>query len=146
MAGQSVNVDPFRRPVYDVAALLPDKPAVDAVLDDLRLGYTQNIFAVYEEGLRKQEALISVPCSPDRRYEVRNLLLDRGGHAIIYLAPAPQRRSPHLRLPWQTRMGARRRTTSSARVAVASIHDHSQPVPVCLIPASSGRECRCGSR
>jgi hypothetical protein len=127
MTGPSVNVDPFRRPVHEVAALLPDKPSVDGVLEDLRnadmdvsgvrilhgeegadildptgaehggaarivrffqnLGYTQNILAVYEEGLRQQGALISIPCPADRRYEIRKLLLARGGHAIIYFGP-----------------------------------------------------------
>lgn len=49
------------------------------------LGYDQSILAVYEGGLLNQEALITVPCSPEGRYQVGRLLLARGGHAIVYL-------------------------------------------------------------
>lgn len=127
MTGPSVNVDPFRRPVHEVAALLPDRRAVDRALHDLgaadidvsevrilhgdegarildhtgaehgvatrlvrflqNLGYTQSILAVYDEGLRKHEALISIPCRADRRYAVGKLLQGQGGHAIIYFGP-----------------------------------------------------------
>jgi hypothetical protein len=48
------------------------------------LGYDENILAVYDEGLRSQEALMTVPCAPERRYEVGNLLRARGAHGIIY--------------------------------------------------------------
>jgi hypothetical protein len=48
------------------------------------LGYDQNILAVYDEGLRSGQALMTVPCAPVRRYEVGNMLRARGGHSIIY--------------------------------------------------------------
>jgi hypothetical protein len=48
------------------------------------LGYDENILAVYEEGLVKGESLLSVPCSPETRYEVGHLLIAQGGHAVIY--------------------------------------------------------------
>ncbi|HLR96592.1 MAG TPA: hypothetical protein VK053_18860 [Jiangellaceae bacterium] len=47
------------------------------------LGYDENILAVYEEGLRKGEAVLCVPCSPDRRHDVGRLLIARGGHAVV---------------------------------------------------------------
>lgn len=127
MSEPTVNVGPFRRPVHEVAALLPDRPAVDQVLHDLRkadidvsevrilhgdegariLDHTgaehggvtrlarffQNLELHPEHPrgvrrrLRKQEALISVPCTDDKRYMVGMLLLERGGHAIIYFDP-----------------------------------------------------------
>ena len=48
------------------------------------LGYDQNILAVYDEGLRSGQALMTVPCAPVRRYEVGNVLRARGAHSIIY--------------------------------------------------------------
>jgi hypothetical protein len=48
------------------------------------LGYDQNILAVYDEGLRSGQALVTVPSAPVRRYEVGNVLRARGAHAIIY--------------------------------------------------------------
>jgi hypothetical protein len=48
------------------------------------LGYDQNILAVYDEGLRSGQALVTVPCAPIKRYEVGNGMRARGAHAIIY--------------------------------------------------------------
>jgi hypothetical protein len=48
------------------------------------LGYDQNILAVYDEGLRSGQALMTVPCAPFRRYEVGNVLRAHGAYAIIY--------------------------------------------------------------
>jgi hypothetical protein len=48
------------------------------------LGYDQNILAVYDEGLRSGQALMTVPCAPVRRYEVGKVLRARGAYAIIY--------------------------------------------------------------
>src|SRR3954452_7601397 len=48
------------------------------------LGYDQNILAVYDEGLRSGQALVTVPCAPVRRYEVGNGMRARGAHAITY--------------------------------------------------------------
>jgi hypothetical protein len=48
------------------------------------LGYDQNILAVYDEGLRSGQALMTVPSAPVRRYEVGNVLRARGAHSIIY--------------------------------------------------------------
>ena len=48
------------------------------------LGYDQNILAVYDEGLRSGQALMTVPCATVRRYEIGNVLRARGAHAIIY--------------------------------------------------------------
>ena len=48
------------------------------------LGYDQNILAVYDEGLRSGQALVTVPCTPARRYEVGNVMRARGAHSIIY--------------------------------------------------------------
>jgi hypothetical protein len=48
------------------------------------LGYDQNILAVYDEGLRSGQALMTVPCAPVRRYEAGNGLRTRGAHSIIY--------------------------------------------------------------
>jgi hypothetical protein len=48
------------------------------------LGYDQNILAVYDEGLRSGQALMTVPCAAARRYEIGNVLRARGAHAIIY--------------------------------------------------------------
>jgi hypothetical protein len=48
------------------------------------LGYDQNILAVYDEGLRSEQALMTVPCAPVSRYEVGNAMRARGAHAIIY--------------------------------------------------------------
>ena len=48
------------------------------------LGYDQNILAVYDEGLRSGQALVTVPCAPVKRYEVGNGMRARGAHAIIY--------------------------------------------------------------
>ncbi len=48
------------------------------------LGYDQNILAVYDEGLRSGEALMTVPCATARRYEIGDVLRGRGAHAIIY--------------------------------------------------------------
>lgn len=48
------------------------------------LGYDQNILAVYYEGLKSGQALMTVPCAAARRYEIGNVLRARGAHAIIY--------------------------------------------------------------
>src|SRR3954468_19175540 len=48
------------------------------------LGYDQNILAVYDEGLRSGQALVTDPCAPVSRYEVGNGMRARGAHAIIY--------------------------------------------------------------
>jgi hypothetical protein len=48
------------------------------------LGYDQNILAVYDEGLRSGQALVTVPCAPVRRYEAGNVMRARGAHSIIY--------------------------------------------------------------
>ena len=48
------------------------------------LGYDQNILAVYDEGLRSGQALVTVPCAPVSRYAVGNEMRARGAHAIIY--------------------------------------------------------------
>jgi hypothetical protein len=48
------------------------------------LGYDQNILAVYDEGLRSGQALVTVPCAPVSRYEVGNGMRARGAHAITY--------------------------------------------------------------
>ena len=48
------------------------------------LGYDQSILAVYDGGLRSGEALMTVPCPAERRYDIGNALRARGGHGIIY--------------------------------------------------------------
>src|SRR3954453_13553790 len=48
------------------------------------LGYDQNFLAVYDEGLRSGQALMTVPCAAARRYEIGNVLRGLGAHAIIY--------------------------------------------------------------
>ena len=48
------------------------------------LGYDQNILAIYDEGLRSGQALMTVPCASDVRYEIGNVLRACGAHAIIY--------------------------------------------------------------
>src|SRR3954468_24860024 len=48
------------------------------------MGYDENILAVYDEGLRSGQALMTVPCAAARRYEVGNVLRARGAHSIIY--------------------------------------------------------------
>jgi hypothetical protein len=48
------------------------------------LGYDQNTLAVYDEGLRSGQALMTVPCAPARRYEVGGLLRAHGAHALVY--------------------------------------------------------------
>jgi hypothetical protein len=126
--GPMTNVDEFRhRPVNELAALLPDEQAVDAVINDLQTanvdistvrvlhgeegadildptgaehgfgtrivrwlqtrGYDRNILDVYEEGLSKGEALITVPCAPADSRRMGRLMLPHGGHAIIYFGP-----------------------------------------------------------
>jgi hypothetical protein len=42
------------------------------------LGYDQNILAVYDEGLKAGQALVTVPCASEQRYEVGNVLRARG--------------------------------------------------------------------
>lgn len=49
-----------------------------------RMGYDESILAVYDEGLRSGEALVTVPCDPENRYEIGRTLRGHGGHAIIY--------------------------------------------------------------
>ena len=51
------------------------------------LGYDQNILAVYEETLEKGEALITVPCAPEDRHRLSQLMIARGAHGVIYFGP-----------------------------------------------------------
>jgi hypothetical protein len=51
------------------------------------LGYDQNILAVYEEALEKGEALITVPCAPEDRHRLSQLMIARGAHGVIYFGP-----------------------------------------------------------
>jgi hypothetical protein len=126
--GPMTNVDEFRhRPVNELAALLPDEQAVDAVINDLQTanvdistvrvlhgeegadildptgaehgfatrivrwlqtrGYDRNILDVYEEGLNKGEALITLPCAPADSRRLGRLMLPHGAHAVIYFGP-----------------------------------------------------------
>jgi hypothetical protein len=55
-------------------------------------GYDRNILDVYEEGLDKGEALITVPCAPADSRRLGRLMLPHGAHAVIYSVPAPLRR------------------------------------------------------
>lgn len=48
------------------------------------LGYDQNILANYDGGLRSGQALVTVPCASEGRYEIGNVLRARGAHSIIY--------------------------------------------------------------
>ena len=48
------------------------------------LGYDESILAVYDGGLRSGQALITLPCPADRRYDVGNALRARGGRGIVY--------------------------------------------------------------
>jgi hypothetical protein len=123
-----INVDEFRhRPVNELAALLPDKQAAEAAINDLQTanidistvrvlhgeegadildptgaehgfatrivrwlqtrGYDRNILDVYEEGLEKGEALITVPCSPADSRRLGRLLLPHGARGVIYFGP-----------------------------------------------------------
>jgi hypothetical protein len=123
-----INVDEFRhRPVSELAALLPDKQAAEAAINDLQTanidistvrvlhgeegadildptgaehgfatrivrwlqtrGYDRNILDVYEEGLEKGEALITVPCTPADSRRLGRLLLPHGAHGVIYFGP-----------------------------------------------------------
>jgi len=47
-------------------------------------GYDRNILDVYEEGLDKGEALITVPCAPADSRRLGRLILPHGAHAVIY--------------------------------------------------------------
>ena len=126
--GPMTNVDEFRhRPVSELAALLPDEQAVDAVINDLQTanvdistvrvlhgeegadildptgaehgfatrlvrwsqtrGYDRNILDVYEEGLDKGEALITVPCAPADSRRLGRVMLPHGARAVIYFGP-----------------------------------------------------------
>jgi hypothetical protein len=96
------NVDRFRhRPVHAVAALLPDPQSAEFALGDLqsagidiehvRMLYGEegvHILAVYDDWLRSGQALMTVPCAPEQRYEVGNGLRARGAHSIIYFGRA----------------------------------------------------------
>jgi hypothetical protein len=55
-------------------------------------GYDRNILDVYEEGLDKGEALVTVPCAPADSRRLGRLMLPHGAHAVIYSVPAPLRR------------------------------------------------------
>jgi hypothetical protein len=126
--GPMTNVDEFRhRPVNELAALLPDKRAVDAAIKDLQTanvdisavrvlhgeegvdildptgakhgfatrairwlqtrGYDRNILDVYEEGLEKGEALITLPCAPADSRPLARLIVRHGAHGVIYFGP-----------------------------------------------------------
>jgi len=50
-------------------------------------GYDRNILDVYEEGLDKGEALITVPCAPADSRRLGRLMLPHGAHAVIYFGP-----------------------------------------------------------
>jgi hypothetical protein len=48
------------------------------------LGIDENALDVYDEGLRKGEALITIPCASESARDIAYLLQHRGGHAMIY--------------------------------------------------------------
>ena len=50
-------------------------------------GYDRNILDVYEEGLAKGEALITVPCAPADSRRLGRVMLPHGAHAVIYFGP-----------------------------------------------------------
>lgn len=52
------------------------------------LGYDQNILAVYDEGLRSGQVLMTIPCAHVRRHEVGAVLRAHGAHSIIYFGAA----------------------------------------------------------
>jgi hypothetical protein len=50
-------------------------------------GYDRNILDVYEEGLEKGEALITVPCALADSRHLARLIVRHGAHGIIYFGP-----------------------------------------------------------
>jgi hypothetical protein len=50
-------------------------------------GYDRNILDVYEEGLEKGEALITVPCVPADSRPLARLMVPHGAHGVIYFGP-----------------------------------------------------------
>lgn len=48
------------------------------------LGFNQNVLAVYDEGLRRGGALLSIPCSRDEAVRMAGYLARHGGHAMNY--------------------------------------------------------------
>ena len=48
------------------------------------LGIDENALDVYDEGLRKGETLITIPCAIESARDIAYLLQPRGGHAMIY--------------------------------------------------------------
>ena len=48
------------------------------------LGIDENALDVYDEGLRKGETLITIPCASESARDIAYLLQPRGGHAMIY--------------------------------------------------------------
>jgi hypothetical protein len=49
-----------------------------------RLGIDENALDVYDEGLRKGETLITIPCASKSARDLAYLLRPHGGHAVIY--------------------------------------------------------------
>jgi hypothetical protein len=50
-------------------------------------GYDRNILDVYEEGLDKGEALITVPCAPTDSRPLALLMVRHRAHGVIYFGP-----------------------------------------------------------
>ena len=52
------------------------------------LGFDQSFLAVYDEGLRKGQALMTVPCTRAEAQRVSEVLLVHGAHGVVYFGSA----------------------------------------------------------
>jgi hypothetical protein len=48
------------------------------------LGYDQETFSLFDEGLGKGESIVAVPTSRNECREVGQLMIDHNGHAVFY--------------------------------------------------------------
>jgi hypothetical protein len=48
------------------------------------LGYDQEIFSLFNEGLNKGESLVAVPASPNDCHDIGELMANHNGHAVFY--------------------------------------------------------------
>lgn len=48
------------------------------------LGYDQEVFSLFEEGLNKGESVVAVPASPNDCHDIGELIVYHNGHAVFY--------------------------------------------------------------
>ena len=48
------------------------------------LGYDQELFSLFPEGLSKGESIVAIPASPNDCHDIGELMANHNGHAVFY--------------------------------------------------------------